>query len=457
MLNKKIILSTLIIITALSIVAGGTYALFTDTEISSSNVLAAGEVDLGVDNHSYYNGILNPETTWRVDYDLSDNPPRQFFKFLDLKPGDWGEDTISLHVRNNDAWVCADVTLTSNDDNGINEPEGLDGDSTPGIGEGELANLINFYWWADDGDNVYETTETLLPAGALGNLDIGETATVALADSQNNIWGDTGPIPGDEVRYLAKAWCFGNATMTPYAQDGGNLGSGPDERPIICDGSQLTNITQTDSLKADLSFRAIQSRNNTGFECNVAEPTITPTPTTPVLISCESNDVQFASSSFDNDQGLRKDGSAVLANRSISSAAYGAPQTSGASTDAVFPVGSFFSLGFPLSGNTASIVYGFSQPFFPNPSGPDLQVFEVTGGSYPDEVLKVEAGPTSTGPWTVLAASAIRDEDIELGILPSAQFVRLTDVSNMADIGFPSDADGYDLDAVKTFCKAVVL
>jgi len=39
--------------------------------------------------------------------------------------------------------------------------------------------------------------------------------------------------------------------------------------------------------------------------------------------------------------------------------------------------------------------------------------------------------------------------------LDFANFVRLTDVSNMADVGFPSDADGYDVDAIKAFCTEV--
>lgn len=458
MLNRKIVLSTVTIIAALTVLTGATFALFSDTETSSGNVLAAGEVDLGIDNHSYYNGVLNPGTTWRVDYDLSDTPPRQFFDFDDLKPGDWGEDTISIHVRNNDAWVCADVKLTSKNDNGINEPEGLDGDTTGGLNEGELANEVKFYWWADDGDNVFENNETLLPGagGNMGSLDINETVTIALADSQNNIWGGNSPFPGDEVEYLAKAWCFGETAMTPYPQDGGNLGSGPDDRPITCNGANLTNITQTDSFTLDIAFRAVQSRHNPGYLCNPSTPTLTLTPTPPQVISCEANDVQYASISSDNDQGLRKDNSPVLANRSIPSAAYGAPQTSGAASDVGFPIGSFFSLGFPLGGNNASIVYGFAQPFFPNPSGPDLQIFEVTGGVYPDEKVKVEASSTAIGPWTVLAASAIRDEDIELGILPYAQYVRLTDVSTVSDPGFPSDADGYDLDALKAFCRAQI-
>ncbi|MBI4709249.1 MAG: hypothetical protein HY764_03545 [Candidatus Portnoybacteria bacterium] len=276
--GKKILISLSIIGAAAAIVIGGTTSFFSDTETSSGNTFTAGALDLGIDNHSYYNGELNPETTWRVDYDLSDEPFRQFFNFTDLKPGDWGEDTIRLHVNYNDAWVCADVTLTSNDDNGINEPEGEDGDVTDGAGNGELADHITFYWWADDGDNVFENDETLLPAGPIGALNVNETAIVALADSIKNIWNPNqtgGPFPGDEVKFLAKAWCFGDATINPYTQDGGNQQSGPDDRPLVCSGVNEDNITQTDSLTMDIAFRAVQARNNPNFLCGQenCEPT----------------------------------------------------------------------------------------------------------------------------------------------------------------------------------------
>ena len=255
-----------------------TQAFFSDSETSKGNLFQAGAIDLGVSNHSFYNGVENPGTTWRVDYDLSDQPPRQFFNFLDLKPGDWGEDTIDLHVRNNDAYLCVDVKLTSDDDNGLVDPETDDGDITGGAGQGELADAVNFYWWADDGDNVFEDNEHLLPSGPLGVLGVGQTAIVALADSNVNVWGDTdnvsgngAPLPGDTVRYVAKAWCFGDATMTPYTQDnlGGQPGNGPDVRKLTCDGSQEDNTAQTDSLTADITFRAVQARNNSGFRCQV--------------------------------------------------------------------------------------------------------------------------------------------------------------------------------------------
>ena len=455
--TPRLLLSFATLLGATAVVIGATFAFFSDTETSANNTLEAGALDLKIDNESYYNGVFHGDTSWLLD-DLTD---QLFFDFDDVKPSDFGEDTISLHAQN-DYWACANITLTSNDDNTCTEPE-LQDDlacTEPGLGEGELAEKLNFVFWADDGDNVFEEDENIITEGT--GLDVLDDNNIILADSTSNVWDGDGPLLGgldDEdpiTHYIGKAWCFGDLGQAPLPQFGydgpddpendgldteGN--ATPGDGGFTCNGSLLDNATQTDMVLADIQFTAVQARNNPDFVCE-GEP--------PVLISCEANDVQFASGSSDNNnQGLRKDGSSVLANRSIPGAAFGPPETSGADSDAGFPAGSFFSLGFPLSGNTASIVFSFAEPFFPNPGGPDLQVFEVTGGVYPDEKVKVEVSPDGTT-WTLAAVSATRDADIELPI-PSAQYVRLTDVSDISL--FPNDADGYDVDALKAFCTEV--
>jgi len=449
--NSKVLLSGATILAAAALIIGGTFAFFSDTETSTGNTFAAGAIDLKIDNTSYLNHATSSATTW----DLNDLTDQLFFNFLDIKPGDEGEDTISIHIEDNDAWACMDLTLTKDDDVDCTEPELADDPlctdpDAPGNTnslDGELGSLLQFVFWTDDGDNVLETGENVISSGSAAQvLD----SSMVLADSiENNVGGIIGdPLTGGQTYYIGKAWCFGTLTQNPVAQGSGIspiIDSG-----ILCDGSSLDNASQTDSLMGDISFSAVQSRNNPGFTCDGTTPSITPTPTPPIEISCEEADAIFASSFDNNDQGLRKDSSAVLANRSDPSAAFGAPETSGADSDVGFPVGSFFSLGFPLGGNTASIEFGFDEPFYNGP-GLDLQVYEVTGGTYPDEKVKIEASKDGII-WTLLAASAVRDEAVDLGVLDFANFVRLTDVSNMADVGFPSDADGYDVDAIKAFC-----
>ncbi|MBI2626728.1 MAG: hypothetical protein HYW77_00580 [Parcubacteria group bacterium] len=272
-MTKKILLSSVVVVAAAAVVVGATTAFFSDTETSTGNTFTAGAIDLQIDNDSYYSaldGLVSSGTSW-IQKDLEDGD--WFFNFSDLKPGDWGEDTISLHVNNNDAYACVDVRLDSNDDVSSTEPELEDGDvHVDDNPEGELANRVNFIWWVDDGDNVWEDDEQLLPAGPLGNLNVGQVATVALAEPNNGgIFG--GALTGNQTYYIGKAWCFGGFNEDwlddpPAQDDGEDADRSPITHPVVCDGSGEDNQTQTDSLSATISFYAEQARNNDGFECS---------------------------------------------------------------------------------------------------------------------------------------------------------------------------------------------
>lgn len=310
---KKILFSFAMLVFVGAVVAAGTGAFFSDTETSSGNTFTAGAIDLGIDNESYYNGVLNDETSWQLTFDLDDcreNPdfidasttpeiPEFlsciFFDFDDLKPGDYGEDTISLHVTNNEAWLCADITLTSNDDVDCTEPEEdeegdtCQNDLPAANADGDLAQELNFLWWADDGDNVLEEGEqSLSPSGTLGDLGVGNTFTVAFADSDENIFATSGPILTDdpeEILYIGKAWCFGDITpdavpqdgvgtqMTPAGDNEGGFGVGngtpgqPSDGGYTCNGAGVGNASQTDTATMDIAFRATQARNNPNYQC----------------------------------------------------------------------------------------------------------------------------------------------------------------------------------------------
>ena len=302
---RKLLLSGLTVAAVAIAGFSASGAFFSDEEVSTGNILQAGSIELGLDNESYYNGLFNQGTSWDLTFDVDDEgAPYLFLNFLDLKPGDYGEDTISIHVDDNDSWVCADITLTSNDENDVTEPEDDLEDTEP---DGELAQRVNFIWWADDGDNVLEDDEQVLPGGPLGALGVGETATVPLADSQINIW-DEGPLPGGTTRYVGKAWCFGEISTLPLLQDeqtdawdpsldnDGNQTAGePEDGGYTCNGENETNISQTDSLTADIGFRAVQSRHNADFVCEPPEvepqpsispspsPSVSPSPTPPLV------------------------------------------------------------------------------------------------------------------------------------------------------------------------------
>jgi len=256
---KKVLISLGVIAFVGAAAVGATGAFFSDTETSTGNTFTAGAIDLKIDNESYYNGVLNKGTTWLEPADLDGH---LFFDFSDLKPGDWGEDTISIHVDNNDAYACLDVRLDSDDDNTLTEPETpVDPD---GLTTGELADHVSFMWWVDDGDNVWEDNELLLESGPLGLLGVGNVATVPLAEPNNGgIFG--GALEGERTYWIGKYWCFGKITQTPVP-----AGQGVD--PTVasgfeCDGSGEGNETQTDSMTATISFMAEQARNNDDFRC----------------------------------------------------------------------------------------------------------------------------------------------------------------------------------------------
>ena len=145
-MKKQILLSILVISTVVALVSGATFTYFGDTEVSIGNTFTAGEVDLKVDYKCYYNEPVDGTTScpWEPSsWDPTDLTIHKFFNFDDVKPGDYGEGTISLNI-DNDAWICAQVYNLENRENGCNEPEGKTDPNCddPGLGKGELQDKI---------------------------------------------------------------------------------------------------------------------------------------------------------------------------------------------------------------------------------------------------------------------------------------------------------------------------
>ena len=267
----KVLSSLVIIGTVSSLVIGLSNAYFSDTETSTGNTFQAGAIDLKVGNESYYNGVIQngEDGTANTSWALNDITNQLYFNFLDLKPGDDGEDTITLQVNDNPAWACVDIKLTENSDNGCTEPEVAD-DTDCNAPEdagatGELADNLNFVFWLDDGDNALEEGEQLLSQGPAAHILNGVTWT--LADSVSNHLGLSNglPLEPNTPYYIGKAWCFGSLTVNRAPPGQGDPITNPG---YTCDGSQLDNSTQTDLLKGDITFTAIQSRHNPTFLCN---------------------------------------------------------------------------------------------------------------------------------------------------------------------------------------------
>lgn len=296
---KKILFSSGLIVFVAAVAISATGAFFSDSETSTGNTFTAGDIDLKIDNESYaldFNipGFDNPQgalvfneaTSWT----LKDLVPGEdhFFNFEDVKPGDYGEDTISIHVGSNDAWLCAAARITDDSDQSCTEPELADDPTcVPTDTDGELDSIIQFAFWADDGDNVFEpgqaasgTPETIFLGGPLSNLD--DAGQLALADVNGGAFGGD-PVPGGETVYIGKIWCAGTLTQTDEPQDGfGNVKSPLTGTGFTCDGSSIDNAAQTDRVQGDMMFYAVQSRNNRQFSCDSWDPSW-PTPAQPDL------------------------------------------------------------------------------------------------------------------------------------------------------------------------------
>jgi predicted ribosomally synthesized peptide with SipW-like signal peptide len=242
---KKILTVFLTIGVVAGIAIYSSNAFFSDSETSSGNTFQAGKLDLKVDYSSTYNG--NTSNSW----ELTDLTDQKFFDLTDVKPGDFGEGTISLHVDNNNAWGCVTITPTANDDNGITSPESIV-DTMDGTWNGELAQNLIFRIWADTcsinaqpGDNIYqEGCDKLLTEGPAPLSEV----TWPLADSTHpNIFTDSGALLGNTTYHIGAGWTLPNT---------------------------VGNKVQTDSYKADISFYTEQERNNAGFLCPSTEPRI---------------------------------------------------------------------------------------------------------------------------------------------------------------------------------------
>lgn len=219
-LNTRILLSGATILAAAALVVGATFAFFSDVETSEANAFTAGDVQVAISNleHTY-----NGDQGNAPDY----TPNGISFSLTDLKPLDGGQVSYTLTNDSNDAHVCAMVESTGNSENVRNASEQEAGDTTtgnPGNGNGELQNFISF----DFGGST----------GLLSDID-GE-------------WFNVGVVNVDPgTANFAIGYCFGEYS-------GSNC---------VANGAGDVNAAQTDGMRADISFYAVQTRSNEEFDC----------------------------------------------------------------------------------------------------------------------------------------------------------------------------------------------
>ena len=277
---KKLLISLTIIAAVAAVLVGATTAFFSDTETSTGNTFTAGSIDLKIDNECHWSGgttcpwheVEMPDGTFmKSDWQLTDleDGVHKFAYFTDLKPGDWGEDTISIHVYDNDAWGRVYLSNIVDAENDCTEPELEDEPNCASDTNGELDNYLEAMVWLDqgmhpgfqcpadeprcaedpeEGDNIHQMGEPVVftnfvdlsydLAGVIMQGYIQHPDAPGLTED--------GHMVGSITYYIGLSWCFGE-----YEH-------GPD----VCNGLSVDNSSQTDSLGADITFEAEQYRNN---------------------------------------------------------------------------------------------------------------------------------------------------------------------------------------------------
>lgn len=273
LINGKILLSGVTILAAAAVVVGATFAFFSDTETSTGNTFTAGELDLQIDAKAHYAGLTCTGGVWIEDvqgqstrpdligegcdgtWTLTDlNQTHKFFNISDIKPGDTGENTVSIHVFDNDGWGWFGVTPTSNPNDlqtALLFNVWLDQGQTPGFqnngDSGEGDNIQNFDEPTlaspgpiDVGGEEYE----LGPILAAVRAGLGSTCETDDPDGDGVTAGDVGDcqgIPTDGHLVGSTTYYFGVGWKLP---------------------DDTGNDAQGDSFVADMEFQAVQYRNN---------------------------------------------------------------------------------------------------------------------------------------------------------------------------------------------------
>jgi len=247
-MNKRILISLSVIGAVAAIAVGGTIAYFSDTETSTGNTFTAGTLDLKVDStcHYYQNG--QSVTCIDGNWEKTDLGVQKFFNFTDVKPGDSGEDTISLTVINNPAWACMYIKDIVNSEGDCTEPEdSVDEVGVAGCGDnGELQNnLLYTIWVEDDCNNILDSGERVIMTDALITAD----TIIKIADSTVGV-----PLAGNVKKCVGVKWNVPSATG---------------------------NIIQGDGLTETVSLYVEQFRNNPNFRC--VQPVVSVTDTWSVV------------------------------------------------------------------------------------------------------------------------------------------------------------------------------
>lgn len=285
-LSRRKVLATIGAVGTTGATAGlGTSALFGDSETFDGATATAGNLNLKVDWQEHYYDGLGGEASFESlrlvsgqsevdegevglptpeapliaidEEDLDafmeestleqsgpvDGPEPGVIELDDVKPGDFGELTMSYHLSDNPGYVALCAGEVSDEENGLTEPESQMGDEGP---DGELGEQVRAAVWYDPNCN---------------NLRDAEEPEVVSEGTLNDVLTDLGALDGETCKLLDPRQSggtvdpeFGGDCHSPW---GGGAGA-CDETLYLTDsgpnGTILFDVTlEDDPMRANLT------------------------------------------------------------------------------------------------------------------------------------------------------------------------------------------------------------
>jgi len=241
------------------------YVRVTDTSIKGDHSNDADGYDLDAIKalHCGAEPNLVDQSCINMTWSEADLGIQKFFNFSDVKPGDVGEDTVSLHVYDNDAWGRLKINVTKDEDGTCTEPEqeAENNNCSDPDGQGELRENLDFMVWLDEG---------FIP-GFQGKDKNGKMIDIAEGnnrlDQSEILLVNPGPIDED-----GEEWLVADAIKASYAKNGAAPGITQDGHMIASTTyyfglgwklpTETGNDVQSDIFEGDIIFEVEQYRNN---------------------------------------------------------------------------------------------------------------------------------------------------------------------------------------------------
>ncbi|MFB6109189.1 MAG: hypothetical protein ABEJ82_10200 [Haloplanus sp.] len=185
-------------------------------------------------------------------------------RLTDVKPGDFGELTLSLHLFNNPGYIWLTGGLAKASESGHAEPEAVDADESGpadeasadlGDAEVELLDAVQVLLWHDDGDNLRGETEVVSSPHDVSmesSIQLSRSDAHIASGSLREVLGALSEgIPLDADASTPDRVCYPNSTTRH-----------------VCLAWWLpvdhANEIQTDSVAFDVGLYTEQCRHNDG-------------------------------------------------------------------------------------------------------------------------------------------------------------------------------------------------